>query len=222
MSNQPWGAYNWYLGSGRSRIEINTDLPLRVTELPGLLAHEGYPGHHTELSIKEKTLVGTLGWTEHSVALINSPSCVIAEGIATRALEVLMSDAERIAWLNAELLPRAGFPHLDAARELALQAARRKLAGVSGNTAFLLHDRGASRDDLLAYHQRWALSRPVEAQSNFAFISNPLYRSYIFTYHLGGELLDALFAARGGTDAWFTRLLTEAATPNQVRAWIAG
>ena len=221
VKGQSWSAYNWFLGGRRSRIEINTDLPLRITDLAGLLAHEGYPGHHTELSIKETRLLGERGWTEHSIALINSPSCVIAEGIATRALEVLMSDDERIAWLRAELYPRAGFPGLDVAREHAIQLAERKLAWVSGNAAFLLHDRGASGDDVVDYYQRWALNRLDEARSNLSFISNPLYRSYMFTYHLGGELLDALFAARGDRDAWFTRLLTEPVTPSQVRAWAA-
>jgi len=51
VSDQPWGAYNWYLGNCCSRIEINTDLPLYITDLADLMAHEGYPGHHTELSI---------------------------------------------------------------------------------------------------------------------------------------------------------------------------
>lgn len=51
---QDWMAYNRYLGNSKSRIEINTDLPMRVSVLPGLIAHEGYPGHQTDLSIKEK------------------------------------------------------------------------------------------------------------------------------------------------------------------------
>lgn len=57
VQNQPWTGYNWYLGSYRSRIEINTDLPLHINDLADLVAHEAYPGHHTELSIKENRLV---------------------------------------------------------------------------------------------------------------------------------------------------------------------
>ena len=48
----------------------------------------------------------------------------------------------------------------------------------------------------------------------------PAQPSYIFTYHCGGELLDALFAARADRDASFSRLLTEPVTPGQIRAWI--
>ncbi len=221
VKGQPWSGYNWYLGGCRSRIDINTDLPLRITHLTGLLAHEGYPGHHTELANKEMRLVRERGWSEHSIALINSPSCVIAEGIATRALEVVMTAEERVAW-QAELFRKAGYLHLDARREDAIDETARKLGGVGGNAAFLLHDRGAGDDEVIAYVQRWRLVAVEEARKMLAFLKAPRNRSYIFTYHYGGELLDALFTARGHRDAWFTRLLTEPVTPSQVRAWIGG
>jgi hypothetical protein len=221
VKDQPWGGYNWYLGGGRSRIDINTDLPLRIAHLTGLLAHEGYPGHHTELANKELRLARERGWIEHTIALINSPSCVIAEGIATRALEALMEQEEQIAW-QAELFRRAGYDHLDARREHAIDEATRKLEGIGGNAAFLLHDRGASDDEVVAYIQRWRLATPEEARKTLSFLKAPRNRSYIFTYHYGGELLDALFAAKSDRDAWFTRLLTEPVTPSQIRAWIAG
>ena len=78
VKDKPWGAYNWYQGKGHSRIEINTDLPLRVTNFLGLISHEGYPGHHAELTFKETRLVQEHGWQEHGIALINAPSCSIA------------------------------------------------------------------------------------------------------------------------------------------------
>jgi hypothetical protein len=221
VKDQPWGGYNWYLGGCRSRIDINTDLPLRIAHLTGLLAHEGYPGHYTELANKELRLARGRGWSEHTIALINSPSCVIAEGIATRALEVLMGEDERIAW-QAELFRRAGYAHLDARREHAIDEATRGLDGIGGNAAFLLHDRGAGDDEVVAYIRRWRLATPEEARKTLAFLKAPRNRSYIFTYHYGGALLDALFAARGDRDAWFTRLLTEPVTPGQIRGWIAG
>lgn len=221
VKDQPWSGYNWYLGGCRSRIDINIDLPLRIAHLTGLLAHEGYPGHHTELANKELRLARGRGWIEHTIALINSPSCVIAEGIATRALEVLMDEEERIAW-QAELFRRAGYDHLDARQEHAIDEATRELEGVGGNAAFLLHDRGAGDDEVVAYIQRWRLATPEEARKTLAFLKAPRNRTYIFTYRYGGALLDALFAARGDRDAWFTRLLTEPVTPGQIREWIAG
>jgi len=222
VTNQPWRAYNWYLGDYRSRIEINTDLPLHTPELAELMAHEGYPGHHTEHSIKEAKLQNEKGQMEHSVTLINSPSCVVSEGIATRALSVLMSDEEQIAWHAEQIFPRAGLEHVDARREQTIKAAARKLSGVGGNAAFLLHDQGASEDDVAAYFQRWGLNSAEEARQRVAFLANPLFRSYIFSYRYGGELLDALFASRGERDHWFARLLAEPVTPTQIRNWTAG
>ena len=53
VSEKPWGAYNWYLGNYKSRIDFNLDYPIRIYTLPNFITHEAYPGHHTEHSIKE-------------------------------------------------------------------------------------------------------------------------------------------------------------------------
>ena len=218
VSNQPWGGYNWYLGNFHSRIDINTDLPLHITRLTKLMAHEGYPGHHTELSLKEKHLVGEKNYVEHSIALINSPSCVISEGIATRALSTLMTDEEQIEW-HAELFAQVGFDHLNARREHEITKASQKLSGVYGNTAFLLHDQETDEDEVAAYIQTYGLSSDQEVAKRIEFLSQPFQRSYIFTYHYGGELLDALFVKQDDRDYWFRRLLTEPVTPSQIQAW---
>ena len=219
VTNQPWAAYNWYLGGGRSRIEMNTDQPLRITRLAITLAHEGYPGHHTELSIKDARLLHAQGQMENCVAFINAPSCVVAEGIAVRALDVLMSEEDQIRWHADEIFPRVGYTHLDAAREHAIDKVTDILSGVWDNAAFLLHDQHQSKAEVNAYFQRYGLFRPGEAERAVTFISDPLSRSYVFNYDTGGKLLDALFAAQGNVDHWFTRLLTEPVTPQQIRTW---
>ena len=219
VSNQPWGAYNWYLGNAKSRIDINTDLPLRITRLPGLLAHEGYPGHHTDLSIKEKKLVNGLNYSEFTVNLLNAPSAVMAEGIATSALETVFSDDELEAWFREEILPAAGMSQIDARSILAVNHADRKKDGVSGNAAFMLHDQHKSEEEIIRYIQKYRLNTEKEARQTIKFISNPLYRSYIFTYYVGYELLAELFK-NGSRDAYFKRLLEEPVTPSLVRQWI--
>lgn len=223
VTGQPWSAYNWYLGAGHSRIDVNTDLPLHVTRLVDLMAHEGYPGHHTEHAIKEQRLLRERGWLEQSVLLINAPECVVSEGIATRAREMVLTDDELVAWHQDELFPRAGLGHLDARREQTIDEAAKALGGALGNAAFLRHDEGASDEEVVAYLRRYGLRTEVEARQSLRFLTNPLYRSYIFTYRHGGELLDALFAARpDDRDALFARLLSEPVTPTQIRAWTAG
>jgi hypothetical protein len=221
VSGQPWSAYHWYLGDGRSRIEINTDLPLRVNRLGELMAHEGYPGHHTELSIKDRRFYRAAGLVEHSLTLINTPSCAVSEGIAVQALDVLMTPAEQAAWQAEVVYPRAGMGHLDAGREQRIDTVARKLTGVVDNAAFLLHDGGLPPGEVSTYLQRYALLREEEAQKNVDFILNPLYRSYIFTYDSGRQLLESLFARDEDHNHWFKRLLTEPVTPTQIRGWIA-
>ena len=219
VSNQPWSAYNWYLGNYKSRIDFNTDLPIKVNALAGLVAHEGYPGHHTELSIKEAKLIRQRNYQEHVLTLINAPSCVIAEGIATTALETIMADSEMEAWYREEILPRAGLTHIDPQRLMEVDLARRKMSGMVGNAAFMLHDQGKSESEITLYLQKYGLYTEKEAQRSIKFISNPLYRSYIFTYHIGYDLLEELFS-HGDRDTYFRRLLEEPVTPQQIREWI--
>jgi len=219
VSDKPWAAYNWYLGMYRSRIDISTDSPVRVNELPELLAHEGYPGHHTELSIKEKKLIQEKKFVEHTIALINSPSCVVSEGIATTALRTAMADDELEDWYREEILPRAGMSHIDPRRMMNIGKARIKRGGVMGNIAFMLYDQHKSEEEASQYLQKYALLSEKEAQQIIRFVSDPLSRSYVFTYDVGYELLDELFT-HVNRDEYFKRLLEEPVTPSQIRAWI--
>lgn len=219
VEDKPWGAYNWYLGDFRSLIEVNTDLPLHITGLAGTMAHEGYPGHHTEHVIKEQRLFKERGYPEFAITVLYSPSCVLAEGIATRAMSMLLSDEEWIAWHADEIFPRADFAHLDAERERAIDKAKRALRAVPGNVAFLLHDQGVDEAEVVAYLQRYQLASEKEAHQMLRFLSFQFYGAYIFNYYQGGAMLDALFDARGERARWFARLLAEPVTPSQVRAW---
>ena len=219
VSDQPWSAYNWYLGGFQSRIDFNTDLPMKVSALAGLVAHEGYPGHHTELSIKEEKLIRDRKYHEHTLTLINSPACVIAEGIATTALETVLTDAELEDWYHQEILPLAGMTHIDARRMIDIGRASRKMLAVTGNAAFMLHDQKRSEDEISRYVQKYGLRTEKEARQTLKFISNPLYRSYTFTYHVGYDLLQELFSHKE-RGPYFKRLLEEPVTPEQVRQWM--
>ena len=98
--------------------------------------------------------------------------------------------------------------------------ARRNLDLVAGNAAFMLFERAENDADILAYLQRYLKNSDEEVRHTLNFLKHN--GSYIFTYSMGGDLLDALSAARGEPVAWFKRLLTEPVTPGRVRAWIVG
>ncbi len=220
VTDQPWMAYNWYAGNYQSTIEANIDVPQRVNGLVELFAHEGYPGHHTELCIKDSKLIRQKNRQEHLVTLINAPSCVISEGIATTALETILTDDELEDWYRKELLPCADMTHIDAGVMMEISRAERKLESLAGNAAFMMYDQKKSAQEIKEYAQKYGLNSDGEADHLIRFISNPLDRSYIFTYFVGRDLLEELFT-HGNRDGYFSRLLAEPVTPSQVRQWIA-
>jgi hypothetical protein len=220
VQDQPWSGYNWYLGNGRSRVDLNTDLPIYAYRLTDLLAHEGYPGHHTEHALKER-LYTEQGLGEHALQLINTPECVISEGIATLAEKMLFDPNELVRFRRERVYPAAGISG-DTEREVAIGTALRILRSVPGNAALLLHEEGRDPQDVVAYLQRYGLVAEAEARQRLRFIADPLWRAYIFTYHVGYELiscwLDQVPAERHGR---FRTLLTEQVYPSQIAAWTA-
>jgi hypothetical protein len=220
VNDQPWSAYNWYLGGYRSRIELNTDLPVRASSAVPLLAHEAYPGHHTEHAIKEYQLYRQQGRAEHAVQLLLAPECVLAEGIADSAQGVILGDADLATFLRDELYPQAQLADVDVQVQLHLQRASETLRRVAGNAALLLHCDGRPPDEVQQYIERYGIRTPQEAAQTMRFIQNPLFRSYIFNYATGKALLVPLLV---GPDAAvnYRRLLSEPLTPSQVRRWLA-
>ena len=198
MKGQPWAAYNWYDGGRRSRIDISTDLPARAWDLVDTVAHETYPGHHLEHAWKEATLVDGAGRVEASVLLINTPECLITEGLANVGLRFAAPREERTDLLT-EVHERAGLAiaadpaasHDAAERTLALAGARAKLAAVRGNAAILRHADGRSHDEVLEYLCEVGRTTPEVAAKRLEFIEHPLWRTYVFAYAEGEELIDA-------------------------------
>ena len=213
-SGQPWSAYNWYLGHGRSLIEFNTDLPLNALHLLGTFAHEGYPGHHTEALLKEGELYQRRGYAEQAAMLLHSPAAVIAEGIATTAQEIIFPDGSHHEWNVEVLLPAAGLPVEPglAERLCRIEEAGKALRYVNANAATLYHTGRLDKTGAIDYMQTYALTTPERAARSVAFFAEPLYRAYIFTYSVGYDLI----TATADPAAAFRRLLTEQVLPSEL------
>ncbi len=199
VTDQPWSAYNWYLGERKSRIEINTDLPMRSYVFAHLVAHEGYPGHHTEHSCKEARLVQELGRVEASILLIHTPECLVSEGIAQNAIEQVLGED----WPTqaAERLGHLGIP-FDADVARAVVEAYHRLDDVSVNISYYVSEEGWGEEQAVAYHQRWALSEEDRARKSVAFATHPIWGIYVPTYSHGYRLVKS-------SQLPFSRLLTE-------------
>ena len=216
VSDEPWSAYNYYLGGHRSRVVINTDVPVWSHVLVVLVAHELYPGHHTEGVSKEVELRGRRGWDEHSVLLVLAPQSLLAEGIATLALEqALGADAHAVA---GELLQPLGVPY-DADTATALRQAQELLAGARVDAAFQLHEEGRPLDEVREYLLHWTLRPRENVDQSLSFITDPTWRAYVSTYVDGYRVCRAYV---GGDDERFARLLREPVLPSDLAVEAAG
>jgi hypothetical protein len=220
VGDKPWGAYNWYLGHYASRIDLNLDLPMRADRAVTLLAHEAYPGHHTERCLKEYRLYRQAGQAEQAIRLVLAPENVLAEGMAEAARDVIFRDAELASFLREVLYPAAGVVASDPVRDIGVARGLQALQAAGGNAALLYHHSGRPAEEVEQYIQRFSLVSPGEAARLVGFIQNPLWRSYVFNYTGGRELLAPLLQGREAV-ANFRRLLTEPFTPTQVRKWVA-
>lgn len=212
VSQQPWGAYNWYLGGYRSRIDVNLDLPTNLPRILELAAHEGYPGHHTEHALRDQLLYQARGYAEHAIQLILTPEAVISEGIATVAEEVIFSPKESNAWLTDTILPQVGITPLPGDLTKIKQA-QKLLRGVQSNVAFMLHVDGCSDDEAVAYLMRYALISEVRSRKSLEFLKSPLWRAYTFTYFYGYNMMRPMLQG-DDRQAVFRRLLTEQVYPS--------
>jgi hypothetical protein len=218
VTDQPWSGFNYYEGDFRSRVAINADLPHRLSSLPHLVAHESYPGHHTEHCRKERGLVGRASRVEHTVFLVNTPECLMAEGLAD--LGIAASVGEGWGPWAAEILGDLGL-RFDGHLAERVSAAAAPLNRVRQDAALLLHDRGADAAEVGAYVQRWSLVSADRAAQQIRFLTHPLWRAYISTYVEGYELLARWLAARPAGQPVadrFVRLLDEPLTPATVAA----
>ncbi|HEV2068830.1 MAG TPA: hypothetical protein VGR26_03455, partial [Acidimicrobiales bacterium] len=215
VTDRPWSGFNYYLGSLRSRVAVNVDLPVLSPGLASLVAHEAYPGHHTEHCRKEVGLVRRRRWLEETIFLVGTPQCLLAEGLADLGLEVVVSPdpAERAA-MAAEHLRPLGIP-FDTEVVAAVSHAAQGLDGVRGNVALALHERGMDPDEAVAYAERWALLPRARAEKLVSFLTDPTWRAYITCYVEGLPLCRRFV---GGDPARFDRLLSEQLTPDQLAA----
>ena len=213
VKNEPWSAYNWYLGNHKSRIDVNIDLPIEWTNFLKLATHEGYPGHHTEHAIKEKKLYQEENSFEHAILLIPTPEAVIAEGIGNTGIDVLFSTREKLSISLEKLCPNAQDEDLELF--FFRDQAWNKLSGFSNNVAIHAHVDGWSDDQLIDYVSSFGFYTKKYIQQQLKFIRHPLWSTYVFTYFIGESLIKKKFGSRPSPKD-FETLLTRPILPSDL------
>ncbi len=210
--DKPWSGFNYYLGDLASRVAINVDLPVLSTSLAHLVAHEAYPGHHTEHSRKEVGIVRRRRMLEESIFLVGTPQCLVSEGLADLGLEVVLG--RRPEAIVAGHLRPLGVPY-DADTVAVVTEAGEALAGVRANAAFRLHVDGADPDVVIDEVARFGLQSHARAAKSVSFLLDPTWRAYISCYVEGLPLCRRFVAGRPDR---FERLISEQLTPAELAA----
>lgn len=191
--DRPWNAFNEYLGGYRSRITLNVDARHWASGLAIVTTHEAYPGHHAEHCLKESGLVRGRGWTEHTIALVNTPQCLVAEGTGEQGLAAALGPGWG-HWVEEVLRPLGIRFDGDLAERI--DGVMQALTDARQDAALLLHDTRVHVDEVTAFLSRWMLVDEERAAHAVRFLADPLWRAYTTTYVAGRRLVGEWLADR--------------------------
>lgn len=218
VTGKSWSGYNWYKGDAHSLIQINTDLPIRLSRAVDLGCHEGYPGHHVYNMLLEEKLARQRGWVEYTVYPLYSPQSFIAEGSANYGIELAFRGEQRLRYETENLYPLAGLPAKDAAAYYALQEATKDLAGARFTIARDYLEGRIDRARAVELAQKYQLFSKARAEQSVDFTEQ--YRSYVINYGLGLDMIRAHVEGAGETleARWaaMEKLLSEPTLPRDL------
>jgi hypothetical protein len=197
VTGKPWSGYNYYKGNYKSLIQINTDLPIRISRAIDLGCHEGYPGHHVLNLMIESKLARGKGWKEFEVNPLYSPQSVLSEGSANYGIDLAFSPEERLKFERDVLYPLAGLDPKTAEAFWKLQTATEALSGARLTIAKMYLDGEIDRIKALELTQKYQLLSPARAEQQVGFTDH--YRSYVINYGWGKELVKG-YIERGNPD----------------------
>jgi hypothetical protein len=219
VTGKSWGGYNYYKGNAHSLIQVNTDLPIRISRAVDLGCHEGYPGHHVLNALLEEKLTKGRGWIEFSVYPLYSPQSLIAEGSANYGIDLAFPGDEQLRFETATIYPLAGLPTADAAKYLALTKAMKDLAGARFTIARDYLEGKIDRAEAVRLSQKYQLLSKERAEKGIDFTDQ--YRSYVINYGLGQDMVRAYVEAAGSDPrtrwARMEKILSEPTLPSDLK-----
>jgi hypothetical protein len=219
VTGKSWSGYNYYKGNAHSLIQVNTDLPIRISRAVDLGCHEGYPGHHALNALLEEKLTKGQGWIEFSVYPLYSPQSLIAEGSANYGIDLAFPGDDQLKFETATIYPLAGLPTADAAKYLALGEAMKDLAGARFTIARDYLEGKIDRAEAVRLSQKYQLQSKERAEKSMDFTDQ--YRTYVINYGLGQDMVRAYVEAAGSDPkarwARMEKILSEPTLPSDLK-----
>lgn len=205
VTGKSWSGYNYYQGGYHSLIQVNTDLPIRLSRALDLGCHEGYPGHHLLNMKLEEKLVKERGWSEFSVYPLYSPQSLIAEGSANYGIDLAFPERSKADTERDVLMPIAEIAVPADDRYWQLLAAIKRASGARLTIAQQYLDGVIDRPTAVALTQKYLLVSAKRAEQSVSFTDQ--YRSYVINYGLGETMVRA-YVERGkpGRDEMWRRM----------------
>jgi hypothetical protein len=197
VTGKSWSGYNYYQGGYHSLIQVNTDLPIRLSRALDLGCHEGYPGHHLLNMKLEEQLVKGRGWAEFTVYPLYSPQSLIAEGSANYGIDLAFPAASRADTERDVLMPLAEIPVPADDLYWQLMDATKALQGARLTIAQQYLDGAIDRAAAVALTRKYLLMSPERADQSVRFAEQ--YRSYVINYGLGEAMVRG-YVERGNPD----------------------
>lgn len=193
VKNKSWPMYNWYQGNYTSRLDINISTIHYWTNLINYACHEGYPGHHTECSVRNHSLFNKKGYFETSILIIYTPEMVIHEGMGEMAEKILFSPYQSNKILLEEFCPN---PSIEDNIETLIKQneIRNGFKGFNYNLAYFKYEKGWADEDLVKYIRNFKVIPENSIKAMLRFISDELWAPYVPVYQ-GEQLIIKKFGA---------------------------
>jgi hypothetical protein len=188
MEKVNWAFYDRYLGNYNSIIEVNPLQPIYWTTFLNIAAHEGYPGHHTEFSVKNKLLCNQLNWNEHRIILMNTPAGTVTEGIAETASYVLYKAEEKVRIELEEFCPD---PDKEDSIDILIKQSEIKyeVSKFMVHLANLANIEVWDKEELFNYGMEFGFIPKENLQNIISFMLDPKSRIVFYTYNYGRDLI---------------------------------
>ena len=217
VTDKPWSGFNYYEGDYKSTVAVNADLKQQMSNLPRLVAHESYPGHHTEHCRKEAGLVARRRACRADDLPGQHPA--VPDGGGTRGPGAARGDRAELGVLGDRDLrrPRPALRRRARRGDLGgIRGARRRAAGRGADAA----RRAPRRRRRRRLHAALAAGQRGPGAAGAAIPVLPLWRAYTSTYVEGYRLLRGWLDARPADVTLgqrFGRLLDEPLIPSSLR-----